>query len=136
MKKEDPPVIVEQDFDRSVSDVWDAITQIDEMRKWYFENIPDFKAEVGFATQFVVESGNRSFRHMWTVTEVDPHRKLVYDWKYEGLAGDSFVSWEVSGEKKSARLRVSTLVKDIINEINFLQLLFHPDRGPGTLYDL
>jgi len=64
MKKDEAPVVVEQDFNRSVSDVWDAITKIDEMRKWYFENIPDFKAEVGFGTRFVVESGDRSFLHL------------------------------------------------------------------------
>jgi hypothetical protein len=51
MKKGEAPVVVEQGFDRSASAVWDAITKIGEMRKWYFENIPDFKAEVGFSTR-------------------------------------------------------------------------------------
>lgn len=112
MKKEEAPIVVEQDFDRSASDVWDAITKIGEMRKWFFENIPDFKPEEGFVTRFVVESGNRSFVHLWKVTEVDPQRKVVCNWKYEGLPGDSFVTFEVSGDEKSARLKVTALVQE------------------------
>ena len=116
MKKEEPPIVVEQDFDRSVSAVWDAVTKIGEMRKWYFENIPDFKAEEGFATRFVVESGGRSFLHLWEVTEVDPQHKVVYNWRYEGLPGDSLVTFEVSGDEKSARLRVTALVLESFPE--------------------
>ncbi len=112
MKKDEAPIVVEQDFDRSASDVWAAVTEIDDMRKWYFDNIPDFKAEVGFAARFVVQSGARSFLHLWKVTEVVPQRKVVYNWKYEGIPGDSVVSFEVSGSKKSARLRVTTLVQE------------------------
>jgi len=33
MKKEEAPIVVEQEFDRSVSDVWDAITEIGEIRR-------------------------------------------------------------------------------------------------------
>ncbi len=110
MKINEEPVVVEQGFDRSASDVWNAITNIDEMRKWYFENIPDFKAEVGFCTQFSVESGDRSFLHLWEVTEVIPQRKVVYDWKYEGLDGDALAIFEVSGDDQSARLTLTLRV--------------------------
>ena len=106
MKNEDP-VVIEQDFNQSVADVWNAIVKINEMQKWYFENIPDFKAELGFCTQFMVESGGRNFLHLWEVTEVIPQKKVVYNWKYEGFTGDSFVSFEVSGNEVSAHLIVT-----------------------------
>ena len=48
MEKGDPPIIVEHSFDASAETVWRAITDVDQMRQWYFENIPDFRAEVGF----------------------------------------------------------------------------------------
>jgi hypothetical protein len=70
IKKDEAPIVVEQNFDRSVSDVWNAITDVGEMRGWFFDNIPDFKAEVGFRTQFLVESTDRSLLHLWEVTEV------------------------------------------------------------------
>ncbi len=116
MKKEEAPIVVEQAFDRPVSDVWNAITKIDEMREWYFDNIPEFRAEVGFETRFAVESGGRSFLHLWKVTEVDPQRKVIYSWKFEGIPGDSFVTFEVSGDEKSARLKVTTRVLESFPE--------------------
>jgi uncharacterized protein YndB with AHSA1/START domain len=112
MKKEGAPIIVEEEFSQSASIVWDAITNIDLMPKWYFENIPAFKPEVGFSTQFVVESGGRSFLHLWKVTEVIPQRKIVYNWKYEDHPGDSFVSFEISESGKSTMLKVSHQVQE------------------------
>jgi len=32
--------------------------------------------------------------------------------KYEGLPGDAFVTFEVSGDEKAARLRVTTLAEE------------------------
>jgi len=48
MRKNDEPIIVEQTFNRSIDTVWNSVTEIDQMRQWYFENIPSFKPEVGF----------------------------------------------------------------------------------------
>ena len=110
MRINEAPIIVEQNYDRSVSDVWNAITEVGEMRKWFFDNIPDFKAEVGFCTQFPVESADRSFLHLWEVTEVVPQRKIVYNWQYEEFEGDSCVTLEVSGDNQSARLKVTLRV--------------------------
>jgi len=117
MKRDEEPVIVEQGFDRSASDVWNAITDIDEMRKWYFENIPDFKPEPGFRTQFPVVSGDRVFVHQWEVTDVVPGRKVVYNWRFEGLAGESSASFELTGDEHSARLVLGILIlQDFIDD--------------------
>ncbi len=45
MKKGDDPIIVEQFFNRSIESVWKAITEVEQMRQWFFENIPEFKRE-------------------------------------------------------------------------------------------
>ena len=118
MKTDEEPIVVEQQFNRSVSDLWNAITNIDEMRQWYFENIPEFEARVGFCTQFSVEAGDRIFPHVWEVTEAEPQHKLVYNWKYDGYAGDSFVIFELSGDGQSSHLRVtSRIVEDFPDDI-------------------
>ena len=96
MRKNDEPIIVEQTFNTSIDTVWNSITEIDQMRQWYFENIPSFKPEVGFETQFNVQSQDRNFLHMWKVTEVVPLKMIIYNWKYEGYPGDSFVVFEFS----------------------------------------
>ena len=33
------PVIVEQSFDQPIEKVWAAITELDQMIQWFFENI-------------------------------------------------------------------------------------------------
>ncbi len=69
------PVSVEQLFDTDAETVWAALTEAHRMRLWYFDAIPDFKAKVGFKTQFNVQSGGRDFPHVWRVTEVIPFQK-------------------------------------------------------------
>ena len=107
MRAHDEPVIVEQIFDASVDTVWNSITEIDQMRQWYFENIPSFKPEVVFETQFNVQSGDRNFLHKWKVTEVMPLKKITYNWKYEVYPGDSFVVFELFGQNNLTVLRLT-----------------------------
>ena len=83
MRKDDEPIIIEHTFNVSIETIWNAITEIEQMRQWYFENIPSFKPEVGFETQFNVRSQDRNFLHMWKVTEVVPLKKITYNWKFE-----------------------------------------------------
>ena len=58
-------------------------------------NIESFEPKIGFKTQFKVKSEDRTFTHLWTITEVEPLKKIVYNWKYEEYAGDSFVYFEL-----------------------------------------
>ena len=112
MESTSNPVIVEQTFNRPVPDVWKAITEVDQMTQWFFENIPAFQPEVGFTTQFNVESGGRNFLHLWRVTEVIHLQKITYSWKYEGYPGDSFVTFELSDEGDKTQLRLTHQVTE------------------------
>jgi len=95
------PVIVVETFSAPVSKVWKAITDQDEMKHWYFENIDHFEPRVGSRSKFEVQSGNNTFTHLWKVTDVIPQKKISYSWKYEEYQGDSNVSFELvdKGEK-------------------------------------
>ncbi|MGH1383189.1 SRPBCC family protein [Kordia sp.] len=118
MKTTEPPIIVSQTFAQSVETVWKAITDVSQMREWFFDTIPSFKAEVGFQTQFNVKAPSRDFMHLWMVTEVIPQQKLVYNWKYEDLPGDSFVSFELTTENNETKLTLTTTVtEDFPDEI-------------------
>ena len=118
MKTSEPPIIVSQKFTPSIETVWKAITEASQMRQWFFDNIPDFKAEVGFQTQFNVKAPSRDFMHLWTVTEVIPQQKLVYNWKYEDLPGDSFVTFELTTDNNETQLTLTTtIVEDFPDEI-------------------
>jgi uncharacterized protein YndB with AHSA1/START domain len=107
MRNNDEPIIVEQTFIAPMDTVWKAITEIGQMRQWYFDNIPTFKAEVGFETQFNVECNGRNIMHRWKVTEVVPMMKITYKWKYEGYPGDSFVVFELFNQDNATTLRLT-----------------------------
>lgn len=101
------PVVVEKVFDASPEVVWKAITNRDQMKAWYFENLNSFKPEVGFQTQFNVRAGDKDYLHLWTVTAVVPGRKLAYAWKYAGYPGESLVTFELAAEGERTRLTVT-----------------------------
>jgi uncharacterized protein YndB with AHSA1/START domain len=81
MKRSDAPIVVKVTYQASAKDVWKAITVAGEMRKWYFNTIPNFEPKVGFEVVFDVINGGRKFPHRWKVTSVVPFKRLEYDWK-------------------------------------------------------
>ena len=102
------PVIVEQHFDNSVSAVWKAVTERSQMIQWYFENIPDFQPVVGFETRFNVVAESREFLHIWKITETIPEQKIAYSWTFEGITGQSLVTFELSGDDDSCKLKLTS----------------------------
>ncbi len=118
MKKDDKPIIVEEIFNNNISDVWRALTKPEQMRKWFFENMPDFKTIVGFKVEFDVQSGERIFPHQWEVTRVDPEKQLEVNWKYGGYDGSSFVRFELREKDGLTGLTVScTIIEDFQDDI-------------------
>ena len=101
------PIIVEQTFNTSINNVWNAITKVGQMKQWFFENIESFKPEVGFETQFNVQSQDRNFLHLWKLTEVVPMKKITYSWKYGGYPGNSFVTFELLEKNDQTKLRLT-----------------------------
>jgi uncharacterized protein YndB with AHSA1/START domain len=112
MNKNDAPIIVEQIFNTSIQNMWDAITQINQMKQWFFNNLESFIPEVGFKTQFNVQSENRNFMHQWELTEVIPPEKITYNWKYENLEGNAYVIFELFEQNNYTLLRLTNIVAE------------------------
>jgi uncharacterized protein YndB with AHSA1/START domain len=110
MLKSDPPIVVEQSFLATVEEIWAALTEPDRMRQWFFEVMPDFKAEPGFKTEFHLSNEGRDFPHLWEVVEVVPNEKLVVNWKFGGYPGSSNVIFEVIKGENENIVRVTTEV--------------------------
>jgi len=110
MKRIDPPIIVEETYNKPIETVWRAITEPVQMRKWFFDNIPDFKPEVGFEIEFDVETGGRVFPHQWKITKVESGKLIEYNWKYGGYQGDAYVTFELTPEENATRLRLTNIV--------------------------
>jgi uncharacterized protein YndB with AHSA1/START domain len=69
-------IIVERIFDARVGRVWTVLTDVNEMRQWYFD-LKEFKAEIGCEFEFVVEHEGNTYHHLCKVTEVIPQRKSL-----------------------------------------------------------
>ena len=103
------PIVIEQVFNLPASRVWEAITTIDQMRKWFFGNIPAFEPIQGFYTEFDVTSDSMTFRHQWKILEVVPRQKIVYRWSYEGIVGEGLVTFNLEDHSESCLLRVTNI---------------------------
>lgn len=95
MLKSDPPIVVELSVSNNVETIWAALTEPDQMRQWFFEVMPDFKAEVGFVTKFDLSSQDRNFPHVWEVVEAVENEKISVDWTFVGYQGSSNVTFEI-----------------------------------------
>jgi len=96
MRKNDDPVVVEQSFNAAPEIVWKAKTEIDQMRQWYFDNIPDFKPEIGFEIQDIAEYGKLKFVESSKMAVIAP----------KDLAYGILRAFEVYREQENAKARV------------------------------
>jgi uncharacterized protein YndB with AHSA1/START domain len=99
-------VVIERTFNAPVARVWKALTDVDEMREWYFD-LKEFKPEVGFEFAFVVEHEGNIFDHRCKVTAVIPEKTIVYAWRYHGSEGDSLVTIKLFPEGDRTRLKLT-----------------------------
>jgi uncharacterized protein YndB with AHSA1/START domain len=100
------PLVVERTFDAPVAKVWQALTDVEAMRQWFFE-LKEFRAEAGFEFGFTVEHEGTTFVHRCRVTEAVPQQRLAYTWRYEGHAGDSLVTLELFAEGQGTRVKLT-----------------------------
>lgn len=102
----DQPFTIERTLNAPIARVWQAITGEHDMKQWYF-TLPGFKAEVGYEFQFTGGPDDRQYLHLCKVTEVVPGSKLTYSWRYDGYAGNSFVTFELFDEGGKTRLKLT-----------------------------
>jgi uncharacterized protein YndB with AHSA1/START domain len=99
-------VVIERTFNARVERVWKALTDVDEMRGWYFD-LKEFRPEKGFEFAFIVEHEGMIYDHRCKITEVVPQRKLAYTWRYEGHEGDSLVTFQLFPDGDKTRLKLT-----------------------------
>ena len=109
MKKGDT-IIIEQLLDSQIANVWQVLTELPIMKQWYFDNIDNFQAEIGSGSQFIVQSGDRIFTHLWKVIEVNPPTKICYTWKYLEYQGDSVVCFNLTDCNGQTKLTLTQAV--------------------------
>jgi uncharacterized protein YndB with AHSA1/START domain len=99
-------VVIERTINAPVDRVWKALTDVEEMRQWYFD-LKEFRPEVGFEFEFVVEHKGMTYHHLCRITEVIPQKKLAYTWQYKGHEGDSLVTFELAADGDKTWLKLA-----------------------------
>ncbi len=100
-------IIIEANFDAPVSELWKAISDKAEMKKWYFE-VPLFNAETGNQFEFYGEGKTGiKYLHKCEVMEVMALQKLSYTWKYDDYEGNSLVTFELTEDGNKSRLKLT-----------------------------
>jgi uncharacterized protein YndB with AHSA1/START domain len=99
-------IVMERTLNAPVARVWKALTDVDQMRQWYFD-LKEFRPQVGFEFEFVVEHEGNRYHHLCRVTDVVPEKKIAYSWRYKGEPGDSLVTFELAPEDDKTRLKLT-----------------------------
>lgn len=100
------PLVKEVVLDAPVSRVWKALTDRDELKQWCFE-MKSFKAEEGFPFEFYGEKDGVKFLHLCRVLEVEKEKRMKWLWSYQGIEGDTYVTFELFPEGEKTRLRLT-----------------------------
>lgn len=101
---ETQPLVMERSYNAPVKKVWDAITNAEQMRQWYFD-IQAFEPVPGYKFSFTcIMEDNKEYTHLCEVTEAQEDKKLTYSWRYEGYEGNSFVTFELFPEGEGIKL--------------------------------
>ena len=101
------PIIVERIYNAPIENVWNAITDKNEMKKWYFD-LSEFRPEVGFEFQFYGEGRKgEKYLHLCKIIDVIPGKKISYTWRYDNYEGNSVVTFELFEEGNKTRLKLT-----------------------------
>lgn len=98
-------VKVEILFDASKLQVWEALTNSEIMKVWYFD-ISNFKLAVGSEFSFY-ESDKKEYLHEGEILKVEQNKVLQHTWKHpQQSKGSSIVTWEIEEIEKN-KVKVS-----------------------------
>jgi uncharacterized protein YndB with AHSA1/START domain len=101
----DTPFVLEQVYDAPIKKVWQALTDENRMRTWYFPQLMKFEPIVSF--EFVFFNDGSLYQKEWRVTKVEDRRTLAHSWVYKGYPGSSEVTFELFKEGDKTRLELT-----------------------------
>lgn len=104
MEYQNNKLTIARTFNAPIALVWKALTELDLLKQWspFF---PDFKAEVGFESRFLLgPDKDHQYMHICRVTEVIEGKKLSYTWAYDGHPGASLVTFDLTAEGETTKI--------------------------------
>lgn len=126
-------VIVKQRFNAPADKVWNAITDKDLMKEWYFD-IPDFELKEHHQFNFYEPGNEHKFHHQGEILEIVPGKKLKYSWTYPEISKDkTLVKWELEEDQEGTLM---TLTHKGLENFDHLGVDFSRDSFESGWKDL
>lgn len=100
-------IVITKTYKAPVEKVWRALTDIDQMRQWYFPMLADFKPETGFTTEFEAGPEGQPYLHRWIVTKAVENKVIAYKWLYPEIEGDSTVTFALETVAEGTKLTLT-----------------------------
>lgn len=99
------PIIVEQFTKASPAAIWQALTNREIMKEWYF-TIDDFVLEEGATFNFY-EGPEKQFHHQCTIKTIELEKKFAHTWTHPNQSkGTSLVTWEIIPQNEGTLIRL------------------------------
>lgn len=102
MTNETQTLVIEKEFAHSPEKLWRALTQPHLIKEWLMEN--DFEPKVGHDFKLRVQTPQWNGVIDCKVLEIEPQKKLSYDWSSMGL--DTVVTFTLTPTSNGVQLRV------------------------------
>ena len=102
MTNETQTLVIEKEFAHSPEKLWRALTQPHLIKEWLMEN--DFEPKVGHDFKLRVQTPQWNGVIDCKVLEIEPQKKLSYDWSSMGL--DTVVTFTLTPTPNGVQLRV------------------------------
>lgn len=100
------PIVKEVLLDASPARVWHALTHKEELKQWCFD-MNAFEPTPGFEFQFYGEKDGTKFLHLCKVLEAEKEKRMKWLWTYEGVPGETFVTFELVPQGDQTLLRLT-----------------------------
>lgn len=97
-------ITLTQKFSVSTELIWQYLTSLPHMKKWWFSQIRAFEPQIGFQTRFTVNHKGEKYIHLWEVLEVVPQEKLVLDWRYANHPGKAYAQFDLQNTPEGSLL--------------------------------
>ncbi len=113
-------------FAHSIDKVWKAISEGDEISKWFIQ--ADFKPEVGYEYTFTATEENGGTKIRGKVLSASPYI-LKYSWRVGDTEVDTTVSWMLEEAEGGTKLTLEHSGISQYPEEAATEMLGHFDKG-------
>ena len=101
------PIVKEITIPSDLNTVWEAITNPEKMKEWYFE-VNDFRLEKDNEFYFYEPGSAQKYRHLCKIIDIIPNRKFKHTWTFPDYSsGISTLTWELTEHEGNTHVKLT-----------------------------